>query len=114
MNANEVRAIKISGDGINELLWEMLNKYGSTILDLSDDSESIFHMKWDKEKDELTFYALEFETPHPVDFDAIDTYIDEKIGITTTSIFCDNLNDRPYKTFIFKTSNQGDYAKGDD
>ena len=69
---DEVRGFKISGDAISELLWELLNKSGDMLLDLPDNSDTIFHMHWDREKDELTFYALEFRDPHPVDFKAID------------------------------------------
>lgn len=57
---DEVRGFKISGDAISELLWELLNKSGDMLLDLPDNSDTIFHMHWDREKDELTFYALEF------------------------------------------------------
>ena len=86
---DEVRGFKISGDAISELLWELL--------DLPDNSDTIFHMHWDREKDELTFYALEFRDPHPVDFKAIDRYIDETLGITTDSVFLPK--GKPYRSF---------------
>ena len=93
---DEVRGFKISGDALSELLWELLNKSGDMLLDLPDNSDTIFHMHWDREKDELTFYALEFRDPHPVDFKAIDRYIDENLGITTDSVFLPK--GKPYKT----------------
>lgn len=94
---DEVRGFKISGDAISELLWELLNKSGDMLLDLPDNSDTIFHMHWDREKDELTFYALEFRDPHPVDFKAIDRYIDETLGITTDSVFLPK--GKPYRSF---------------
>lgn len=94
---DEVRGFKISGDTILELLWELLNKSGDMLLDLPDNSDTIFHMHWDREKDELTFYALEFRDPHPVDFKAIDRYIDENLGITTDSVFLPK--GKPYRSF---------------
>lgn len=94
---DEVRGFKISGDAISELLWELLNKSGDMLLDLPDNSDTIFHMHWDREKDELTFYALEFRDPHPVDFKAIDRYIDENLGITTDSVFLPK--GKPYRSF---------------
>lgn len=98
MRKNEVRTFKISGDAINELLWELLNKNGGEFLDISDGEEKIFCLKWNKEKDELVFYALEFENPRPVNFDVIDKYIDEHIGITTKSLF--NPDEIPYVKFL--------------
>ena len=74
MRKNEVRCFKISGNAINELLWELLNINGDMLLDIPEKSDVIFHMNWDKEKDELIFSALEFAQPHPVDFKAIDFY----------------------------------------
>lgn len=99
MRKNEVRCFKISGNAINELLWELLNINGDMLLDIPEKTDVIFHMNWDKEKDELIFSALEFAQPHPVDFKAIDFYINEHIGITTESVFSssDNL---PYKSFL--------------
>lgn len=97
MGNNEVRVFKITGDAINELMWELLNKTGEQFLNLSENSETIFHLNWDKEKDELVFYAVEFEHPHPVNFEAIDRYIKEHIGITTDSLF--NPDIEPFKTF---------------
>lgn len=67
------------------------------LLDLPDNSDTIFHMHWNREKDELTFYALEFRDPHPVDFKAIDRYIDENLGITTDSVFLPK--GKPYRSF---------------
>lgn len=90
----------ISGNAINDLLWELLNiNWEIMLLDIPEKSDVIFHMNWDKEKDELIFSALEFAQPHPVDFKAIDFYINEHIGITTESVFSssDNL---PYKSFL--------------
>lgn len=94
MNKNEIRAVKITGNAIDELLWELLNKTGEQFLDLPEDSETIFHLKWDKEKDELVFYAVEFENPRPVNFEAIDNYISKHIGITADSLY--NPDTEPY------------------
>ena len=52
MRKNEVRCFKISGNAINELLWELLNINGDMLLDIPEKSDVIFHMNWDKEKDE--------------------------------------------------------------
>ena len=98
MKKNEVRAFKIKGDAINELVWELLNKVGEELLDLPESSESIFHMYWNKEKDELIFGAVEFENPRPLDFKAIDKYIDNKIGITTDTLFASGAKQK-YKVF---------------
>ena len=98
MKNNEVRVFKITGGAINELMWELLSKTGEQFLNLPEDSETIFHLNWDKEKDELVFYSLEFEHPYPVDFDSIDKYINEHIGITTDSLFDPNVE--PFKTFL--------------
>ena len=97
MNNNEIRVVKISGSAIDELVWELLNKSGEQFLDLPENSETILHLNWDKEKDELVFYAVEFENPHPMNFEAIDKYISKHIGITADSLF--NPDIEPYKTF---------------
>ena len=55
---NEIRVLKITGSAIDELMWELLNKSGDQFLDFSENSETIFHLNWDKEKDELMFYAV--------------------------------------------------------
>lgn len=55
---DEVRGFKISGDAISELLWELLNKSGDMLLDLPDNSDTIFHQPLGPaKKDELTFYG---------------------------------------------------------
>lgn len=97
MDHNEVRIFKITGGAINELMWELLNQSGEQFLNLPKNSETIFHLNWDKEKDELVFYALEFEHPHPVNFETIDRYVKEHIGITTDSLFDPNIV--PFKSF---------------
>ncbi len=97
MNRNEIRIVKISGGAIDELVWELLNKSGEQFLDLPENSETIFHLNWDKGKDELVFYALEFENPHNVNFEAIDRYISKHIGITTDSLF--DPDREPFMTF---------------
>ena len=97
MDKNEVRVFRITGEAINELMWELLNKAGELFLDLPENSETIFRLNWDKEKDELSFYALEFAHPHQVNFEAIDSYIKEHIEITADSLF--NPNIEIYKTF---------------
>ena len=59
---NEIRAFKIKGNAISELLRELLNKYGSGFLDIPDDDfDNIFHLKWDRTRDQLIFYSVEFE-----------------------------------------------------
>lgn len=98
MNNNEIRVVKISGSAIDELVWELLNKSGEQFLDLPENSETIFHLNWDKGKDELVFYAVEFENPHPMDFEAIDKYISKHIETTADSLF--NPDIEPYKTFF--------------
>ena len=96
MEKNEIRAFRISDKALNELIWELLNKYGDTLLDLPEDSESIFHMNWDKAKDELIFYALEFGTPRQVDFDSIDEMVKDKVECNSHSLFTPGV--APYKT----------------
>lgn len=97
MKNNEIRVFKISGSAIDELVWELLNKTGEQFLDLPENSETIFHLNWDKKKDELVFYALEFQNPHPVNFEAIDRYISKHIGITADSLY--NPEIERFKTF---------------
>ena len=104
MNKNEIRVFKITGYAIYELVWELLNKSGEQFLDLPENSETIFHLNWDKENDELVFYAVEFENPHPINFEAIDRYISKYIGITTRSLFVPDIN--PYKTFSLDEVNK--------
>ena len=94
---NEARVFKIQREAVTELLWELLNKYGNTLLDLPEDSASIFSMKWDREKNELTFYALEFAEPYKVDFERIQSFVDEEIGVTAQSLFTDR---KPYKRIL--------------
>ena len=97
MNNNEIRVVKIAGSAIDELMWELLNKSGEQFLDLPENSETVFHLNWDKEKDELVFYAVDFKNPRPMNFEAIDKYICKHIGITADSLF--NPDIEPYKTF---------------
>lgn len=101
MKNNEVRVIKIAGKAIDELLWELLNKYGEVLLDLPENSETIFRMNWDKARDELTFYALRLEEPYPVDFSTIDDYIEKETGITTDSVFNSDLI--PYRSIYLNS-----------
>ena len=97
MKKNEIRAFKISGEAISELMWELLQKSAEDLLDLGENEETIYSMDWNKEKDELVFYALEFADPRPVDFDGIARYVDEHIGITTNSLFDPDV--KPYRIF---------------
>ncbi len=97
MSNNEIRVVKISGSAIDELMWELLNKSGEQFLDLPENSETIFHLNWDKGKDELVFYAVAFENPQPINFEAIDRYIRKHIGKTTDSLFDPDIE--PYKIF---------------
>ena len=50
------------------------------------------------------FYAVEFENPHPINFEAIDGYINKHIGITANSLF--NPDIEPYKTFSLDEVNK--------
>ena len=50
MNNKEIRVVKISGSAIDELIWELLNQSGEQFLGLPDNSETIFHLNWDKKK----------------------------------------------------------------
>ena len=100
---SEIRAFRISGKALDELIWELLNKYGETLLDLPENSETIFHMNWDKTTDELIFYALEFGTPRQVDFNAIDELVKDKVECNSDSLFTPGV--APYKT-IYTTFNK--------
>ncbi len=98
MKKNEIRVIKLSGDAIDELIWELMNKEGEQFLSLPDNSNTIFRLVWDRAKDELVFYALEFEHPHPINFEAIDRYINKHIRTTTDSMFSPDID--PFKVFF--------------
>ena len=112
LKEKEVRVIKITGAAINEFVWEQLNKTGDEFLNLPEDffeeDNWTYHLTWNKEKDELVFYALEFGHSFPVDLDSVDKYIEEHIGITADSMYHSYGNyKKPYKSFIWDVC-QGD------
>ena len=100
MDKNEIRVFKISGEAINELVWELLNQTGEQFFDISANQEAIYRLNCDKDKDQLVFYALEYAKPHVVDFEKIDRYINEHIDKTTDSLF--NAENKPYVSLSVK------------
>lgn len=92
LQANEVRAIRIGEEAIVELLWETLQEMGESLFDLPDNSDAMFHMRWNREKTELVLYVT--GERHTIAggkelITRIDSYIQEHIGITAKTLYED-------------------------
>ena len=62
LQANEVRAIRIGEEAIVELLWETLQEMGESLFDLPDNSDAMFHMRWNREKNRTSTICNRRET----------------------------------------------------
>ena len=90
LQANEVRVIRIGEGAIVELLLETLQKMGEQLFDLPDNSDAMFHMRWDREKTELVLYVT--DEGHTIAggkefITRTDSYIQEHIEITARTLY---------------------------
>ena len=104
LQANEVRAIRIGEEAIVELLWETLQEMGESLFDLPDNSDAMFHMRWNREKTELVLYVTGERHTISGGKELItrrDSYIQEHIGITAKTLYEDFSKKTPPKYVSF-------------
>lgn len=112
LQPDEVRALRIGEEAIVELLWETLQDMGESLFDLPEDSDAMYHMRWDREKMELVLYATdEMQTiKGGKEWNAsVDAYIQKHVPITAGSLYDDFLDMNVPKYVSFHTERMTDY-----
>ena len=92
LQPDEVRALRIGEEAIVELLWETLQDMGKFLFDLPEDSDAMYHMRWDREKMELVLYTTdEMQTIKggKERSTKVDAYIQKHVPITAESLYDD-------------------------
>ena len=87
LKKDEVRVIKLSREGIAEILWETFMEVYHDYLDIPNDDYHVCHMTVNEDMSELIFYSCYSAGTQRPDFNVIDTFLKTEALDMTESIY---------------------------
>lgn len=87
LKKDEVRVIKLSREGIAEILWETFMEVYHDYLDIPNDDYHVCHMTVNEDMSELIFYSCYSAGTQRPDFNVIDSFLKTEALDMTESIY---------------------------